>query len=379
MASSAFKSTSKRGSLNSTTHNSHRSNSNSNPNPNPTVRKRSQSVSAISRTKQTLDINSEFSNKRENPLFWASSTSPPSGQEKSEISQITSFTKRTEKENGIVESTTGRASGTTNASASASAAERGRSVTRNSGVKNGIGRSVSRVRGRSVSRGPHGTYESDKEQELLPLTNARYNSDFKKVVNSLKSANVVRNGGDVQGRINKSQITSSQCQATECSEDDSVCSFQFSNWEDGISTCSLSEAEEKTIKAVSEQMKGDHWGGDDAASGIYETVRSEVRRAIADIQNGIESAIRRGNVNGVATTDTAGIPPDIVTPGAVELVLDIRREYAQKLEQSEERARKLRADLAVEEHRGQEFSRILKETLPDPKTANPQKSRMGRK
>lgn len=47
--------------------------------------------------------------------------------------------------------------------------------------------------------------------------------------------------------------------------------------------------------------------------------------------------------------------------------------------QSEERARKLRADLAVEEHRGQEFSRILKETLPDPKTSNPRKSRMERK
>ena len=47
--------------------------------------------------------------------------------------------------------------------------------------------------------------------------------------------------------------------------------------------------------------------------------------------------------------------------------------------QSEERARKLRADLAVEEHRGQEFSRILKETLPDPRTSNPQKSRAGRK
>ncbi|GKA56271.1 hypothetical protein Tco_0755343 [Tanacetum coccineum] len=30
---------------------------------------------------------------------------------------------------------------------------------------------------------------------------------------------------------------------------------QVSNWEDGISTSSLSEAEEKTIKAVYEQMK----------------------------------------------------------------------------------------------------------------------------
>lgn len=47
--------------------------------------------------------------------------------------------------------------------------------------------------------------------------------------------------------------------------------------------------------------------------------------------------------------------------------------------QSEERARKLRADLAAEEHRGQELSRILQEILPDPKASNPLKARMGRK
>lgn len=32
-------------------------------------------------------------------------------------------------------------------------------------------------------------------------------------------------------------------------------------------------------------------------------------------------------------TNIADIPPDLVNPGAVELVLDIRREYAIKLEQ----------------------------------------------
>ena len=47
--------------------------------------------------------------------------------------------------------------------------------------------------------------------------------------------------------------------------------------------------------------------------------------------------------------------------------------------QSLERARKLQADLAVEEHRGHELSRILKEILPDPKIPNVPKSRPGRK
>ncbi|KAK1555323.1 hypothetical protein Q3G72_024858 [Acer saccharum] len=47
--------------------------------------------------------------------------------------------------------------------------------------------------------------------------------------------------------------------------------------------------------------------------------------------------------------------------------------------QSQERAARLRADLNVEEHRGLELSRILKEVLPDPNTPNVQKSRPGRK
>ncbi|GKA52118.1 hypothetical protein Tco_0745314, partial [Tanacetum coccineum] len=68
----------------------------------------------------------------------------------------------------------------------------------------------------------------------------------------------------------------------------------------------------------------------------------------------------------------------LVKPGSVGLVLGIRREYAKELEESQERARKLRSDLAIEEHRKQELSRILKENLPEPKTSSSHRSR-GRK
>ncbi|OMP02013.1 hypothetical protein CCACVL1_02948 [Corchorus capsularis] len=128
-----------------------------------------------------------------------------------------------------------------------------------------------------------------------------------------------------------------------------------------------------------ESFQGDNLVGDEASSGIYKTVKSEVRRAISDIQNELESAMRKSNSNGIASTDVTRIPPDLVNPGGVELVSDIHREYATKLEQSQERARQLRADLAVEEHRGMELSRILKEVLPDPKTPSTKKSRQGRK
>ena len=47
--------------------------------------------------------------------------------------------------------------------------------------------------------------------------------------------------------------------------------------------------------------------------------------------------------------------------------------------QCEERARKLRAELAVEEHRELELSKILNGILPEPKTPQVQKPRAVRK
>lgn len=43
--------------------------------------------------------------------------------------------------------------------------------------------------------------------------------------------------------------------------------------------------------------------------------------------------MQRSNTPALANTDISDIPPDLVNPSAVELVLDIRREYAKKLEQ----------------------------------------------
>ncbi|XP_047250512.1 uncharacterized protein LOC107839386 isoform X2 [Capsicum annuum] len=307
MATSAFKSTSRRGTANSN------SSSSSSKAP-PLVRKRSLSVSAISRTSTKIDFDSKFSNKCDNPLFCTEN-------DKGKINEKENF--GVARRSDIVE-------------------ERGRTVTRGSGVKNGIGRSVSRVRGRSVSRGHYGSaYESEKELQsnnVQRLTSG-------KVANTSKNSSLVRNDTDRSSQAKISPGTMRQGQVTEYSEDDSASSLHISNWEDSVSACSLSEAEEKTIKAVCEQMK----------------------------------AIRRNNVNAITTANVADIPPNLVNPEADELVSDIRREYARKLDESEERARKLRSDLAVEEHRGLEISRILKEILSDPKPSPPQRSRAGRK
>nr|GLL26799.1 uncharacterized protein LOC109158301 isoform X4 [Ipomoea trifida] len=380
MATAAFKSTSKRGTSTNAT------NPNSRENPTPAssssskpLRRRSLSVSAISRS-TSQDASSEFSNKRDNPLFWTSNSPPGDhvGNEK-EIGNEKETGKSAVDGFGIGKV----ASGSTKSRTPNSAAEsRGRSTTRSSGgVRNGIGRSVSRVRGRSVSRGHYGSaYESEKEQELILLQNSKQSRELKQVANSFKGSTLVEKNTDTCGRVNRSKIATVRGQGIECSEDDSAYSQQISAWEDGISIGSLSEAEDKIIKA-SEQLKSfrdGHWVNDTAASGIYETVRAEVRRAISDIQSDLQSVIQTNNVNTISSNGAANIPPNS-NPASVELVLNIRREYSRKLEESEERTRQLQADLAIEEHRGQELNRILKEIVPDPKKNSPQRSRIGRR
>ncbi|XP_030548178.1 uncharacterized protein LOC115753622 [Rhodamnia argentea] len=373
MAVSAFKSTSRRGAS--------ASGSSGATAPSPSVReasrdaqrraspRRSRSVSAFSRVASSP----EFLNKRDNPLF-CTGDSPPENETLSE-KLIRGGGNSGGLETRIVGTKAeGRSPGVVDE-------RRGRSVSRSGGVgsnllgdRRDLGRSLSRVdtrrRVRSVSRNPvsRGHFvSSEGEVEPEHDSSTKYRSSRSDVLDQMKNS-----------RTWTSQHPSIQ------PPDDSATSLSSLHWEDGVSMGSLSGVEERTIKAVSvsEQIKAvreDHLGGDATPSSIYETVRSEVRRAISDIQTDLETAIRRSNTAALGSSSVVDIPPDLVNPGAVELVMDIRREYAEKLEESQERARKLKADLAVEEHRGQELSRILKEILPDPRASSGQKSRPGRK
>ncbi|XP_040368845.1 uncharacterized protein LOC112181834 isoform X2 [Rosa chinensis] len=347
--------------------------------PNPPIR-RSRSVSAFSRSVSTLDSQDNiFLNKRDNPLFW-STDSPTAVDPKTPLVKPDKDSRPA-------------------TSSSAADTRRGRSVSRNADVL--VGRSQSRVdssrslsrvdtgrRNRSVSRcpEPRGRSVISKSEDEQECTSTLNKGD------EGKKGGLVRTSSDELDQLKGLRTWSSQHSPFQPSHAN-LSSLQSSNWEDGVSTASsLSGAEDKTFKAACEQMNmnyghsGDdlsvqavHLENDTTSSNIYETVRSEVRRAISEIQIDLESAMRRGNTPALATSDVSDIPPDLVNPSAVELVLDIRREYAKKLEQSKERASKLQSDLAVEEHRGQELSRILKEVLPDPKISNAPKSRPGRK
>ncbi|CAN1263619.1 hypothetical protein LINPERPRIM_LOCUS11670 [Linum perenne] len=391
MAVSAFKSTSRRGptrpspssssskisALSDKESNSAAPNSKSAP---PHALRRSRSVSAAARNPRlnaSSSTGSDFLITRENPLYSSNSSSPPDNDKTKDDDFPIMASKLKEdsipklsKPNGPSDSDFRRGrslSRTADAIKPSATTTNGKPLTRE--------RSLSRVdtghrRARSVSRAPTSRGYSSVNSE----------SDVE-VRRSLPT--MPRNGNAASGvkGVERSSVTDRTSSSWQVQSDGSATTLPSSptySWEDAALGGSFSDAEAKTIKAVCEQMKASQLDnlGPDTSDRIYETVRSEVRRAIADIQGDLETAIQRSAIGNADITD---IPPDLVNPSAVELVLDIRREYASKLEQSHERAMKLRADLAVEEHRGLELNRILKEVLPDPKASNGRKPRVGRK
>ncbi|KAL5994956.1 hypothetical protein ACLOJK_025013 [Asimina triloba] len=405
MAVSAFRSTSKRGNIASSSNSSSSAKeSNSGDLGKKIPHGRSRSVSAVSRSYSEISLPSsvvEFSNKRDNPLFSNSSPSPPDELEHENVIGISKFPERSVESARTLTKPMG---------SGVPESRRGRSVSRSSDVKNQLpgtrteyGRSLSRVdtrrRQRSLSRGHYGNSKKEVEEEYQLSSSFRNTNNGSFRLNDHRNSDKVTNASDSAYGTRNSQTPTKVTNSTESAYDarnsqtwsschplsepsDGLLACALANWDDGISTSSYSEAEERTIKAVFAQMKpfqSDHPAGGAATDGIYETVRSEIRRAVSDIRDDLENVIQRKNPGMIAAANIADIPPELVNPDALELVSDIRRQYATKLEQSQERARKLRADLAIEEQRGQELSRILKQIIPDPKTSESQKSRPRRK
>ncbi|KAG4148460.1 hypothetical protein ERO13_D05G286600v2 [Gossypium hirsutum] len=329
--------------------------------------RRSRSVSAFSRTSSS-DF-SGFSIKRDNPLFVNTTNHNNSNSTSNDEDDDDSgalFPNSGFKSDRITSKTKPKA-----VAADDYNNRRGRPVSRTgsdgkqwSGSGNSISKESSRSlsvvdtrrRGRSVSRTPLSrtnvaTSESEVEQE---------GNSWMKSKNKGNLSATSGNGQKGNSAQSRSSLTRSGHRKPTDPLDASPTSLsrlETGKWNDSVSTSSFSEAE------LMESFQGENLVGDaTAASDIYRTVKSEVRRAISDIQNELQGAIRSN-----ATTNR------------VELDSDIQHEYATKLEQSQERARQLRADLAVEEHRGMELSRILKEVLPDAKTPSTKKSHPRRK
>ncbi|KAK1279299.1 hypothetical protein QJS04_geneDACA015100 [Acorus gramineus] len=335
MAVSAFKSTSKRGTF-AATPTASSSNAKEPKTEDPKKKKpqqrRSRSVSAASRNRTEvssprLPLNiSEFSDTRDNPLFSSSSPSPPDSR-------------KTQRSTRLGESDCGLHQKPIKIDALDT--RRGRAASRSSSGCGGdgkfSGRSLSRRR--SFSSGRFGDSESEIEGGSVLDSKLR----SKNVGNSKGSMNkkpdLVMKFSNISNQTRNLRTWSSQHPPSTHLD-----SPITPNWEDG-SSVSFSEIEEDTIQDFFERT-----GATDGKNTAF---------------------INLDNV-----TDAN---PELVNPDAVELIFDIRREYATKFEESQERARKLRADLAVEEQREQELSKILKQILPDSKNSASRKSRVKRK
>ncbi|KAL2326129.1 hypothetical protein Fmac_025187 [Flemingia macrophylla] len=341
MAVAAFKSSSRRGTQPSTRSATPPSSSGRSSTRAPNPIRRSRSVSAFSRA--SSDISTEFLNKRDNPLF-----DEPQSQTLPEASTAPGLARKGEPDRR----------------------ETGRTFSRADSGRRTRSASQCPVSRRNLN---YSTSESEAE--------CKEGNGFKLVGSNKKGGLVGRIENGVIDQVKDLHTWSSRHSSVEVADcfAATLSGLQRQTCDDEASTASSGfGSDEKTINAVFEQMKSVRRDLPEA-SDIYETVRSEVRRAISEIQIDLQSAIHRSNSTAVAVTNVADIPPDLVNPGAVELVLEIRKEYAKKLEESQERSRNLRADLAVEEHHERELDRILKDVLPYPKTPIVQKSRPSRK
>ncbi|KAL8111605.1 hypothetical protein AgCh_019358 [Apium graveolens] len=117
---------------------------------------------------------------------------------------------------------------------------------------------------------------------------------------------------------------------------------------------------EKTIRALYAQ-KAEHPVGEVVHGELYQAMRKELRYAVEEIRTELEQVMVKGS-------STLGSADSLKSSEAdLQAVSAITRNYASKLEQSEKRKQELLAEMLLEEQRGKELSKIVKELLPQPR------------
>ncbi|KAE8717444.1 DELLA protein GAI1-like [Hibiscus syriacus] len=132
---------------------------------------------------------------------------------------------------------------------------------------------------------------------------------------------------------------------------------------------------ERTIKAVYAQKKGEHPIGDDVNGGLYAAMREELRHAAEEIKTQLVQSMVKTKKPGIAISDS--LRPD--NSDVNQAVSATRRKCTTKLEKSEERKQDLLAKILLEEQHGRELSKIVKELLPEPKNVVVEKPLQARK
>ncbi|XP_062229225.1 uncharacterized protein LOC133927014 isoform X2 [Phragmites australis] len=103
---------------------------------------------------------------------------------------------------------------------------------------------------------------------------------------------------------------------------------------------------------------------DEDGNALYDVMCKEVRQAVEEIRTQLEKAVTKSEPSEKTSSDAQ--PTQVIT--------ELRRSYTSKLEESELRKQELLAQLAVEEQRGHELTKIVRELLPSSKkNANPER------
>ncbi|KAG0466420.1 hypothetical protein HPP92_018000 [Vanilla planifolia] len=272
---------------------------------------------------------SQFSNTRDNPLFSCSSSSSSEGEASEAVFEF-----------GGGDSNGGR----------------GRLVSRSSGnvEKTASNRSQSAL---ILSRVSSGRLLRSTSIERFGYSMSKEEKDYRKTsILSVEdkvacSPKVMKDSGTtLEGYDAMKQAKNLQTWRSKHSVSDYSNALGVRSWEDGISTSSLSDLEVKTMRKNECRSAGVEMDY------LYEIVRSEVHRAVSEIKCNLENAIRTNNFTVNAFDHALEMPPQLVNIDAV----DCRAEYETMLKESQERAKKLRADLAVEEQHELEIDKILK-------------------
>ncbi|KAK9069878.1 hypothetical protein SSX86_010274 [Deinandra increscens subsp. villosa] len=161
------------------------------------------------------------------------------------------------------------------------------------------------------------------------------------------------------------RLTRSMSQAPQLRSHDGYSSQSSALTDDDLRDTRYGRNEiEKTIQAVYAQKKNDHPTGDDTNLGLREAMRKELRSAVNEIMIGLEQTIER-KPSALSVHDRLYSKHTDATT---------RKNYTTKLKQLEKHKQDLSAERALEEQRIQDGFKIVREVLPESKSnANAQK------
>ncbi|KAH1080144.1 hypothetical protein J1N35_019905 [Gossypium stocksii] len=282
---------------------------------------------------------------------------------------------------------------------------RGRSASWNANVspRNGEGGIVENVvqrRGRSVSRrgtsgssvnsGSGGRLTSDtaNSRRRRSVSVARYQisdseSDLDHPQNSSNRASMRSSIGENYqiSSTHKSTASNRQGLRRSLSQKDLKYHDGYSNHTSALTDDDRGDAlsnksgMERIIRAVYAQKKGEaHPTGDNVNGGLYTAMRKELRHAVEEIKTQLEQAMVKTKKSNIASDGSLHLD----NSDFLQAVPTIRRKCITKLEKTEKRKQGLSAEILLEKH-GRELPKIVKELLTEPKNFMVEKSCRARK